>query len=100
MKAIGHGGELRVGYQCAATLGSWRLEVTPTLPSLQFVVEATINAVDRFWIAQKPLVLDLQFGRFHWIWEGIHPEVSEGNVLVRAFGKPIIVREQVCLSGR
>ena len=93
MNASGHGGELRVGYQQAAQIGEWSLQATPTIPMLRFAVEASIYRIDKFWITQLPMVLDLQFGRFHWRWVNVTPSFDKDHVAVQVFGKPAIVKD-------
>ena len=95
MRASGQGGELRVGYQQAAQLGPWVLETSasPALPALRFTIEAPVSSVDQFWVTQAPMTLDLRFGRFHWVWDEVRPELVNGHVSVRVFGKPLIVKE-------
>ena len=92
MKASGTSGELRVSYQRAVTLGSWSLETGLSLP-LAFVIEAQVKTLDAFWSTQTPMVIDLQFGRFHWIWDDIKPVYENGSVSVRVVGKPQIMKE-------
>jgi|TARA_Y100000310_G_scaffold98201_1_gene95926 hypothetical protein len=93
MRAIGVRGELRVGYQQAARLGEWRLETTRPPPGMSFDVEAAIRSTNSFWITQTPMTLDLQFGRFHWIWDDVRPALVNGSAAVRVFGKPRISKE-------
>lgn len=93
MKASGPAGELRVGYQHAAVLGAWRLEMTPTIPMIRCDIEAAVVSSDAFWSTQRPMILDLRFGRFHWIWEQTMVTFTNGCVTTRVHGKPYIVKE-------
>ena len=93
VKASGLDGELRVGYQRAARLEGWSLEVTPAARTTVFAVMARASHVDAFWCTQAPQRLDLRFGRFHWIWEDVRPTYVNGTVSVRVLGAPHIVKE-------
>jgi hypothetical protein len=93
MRATGSSGELRVGYQSAARLGAWHLEVTHTLAGLLFVVVAHVDAADWYWMHQHPLTLTLAFGRFRWEWPQASATIDGERMTIRVNGKPHISRE-------
>ena len=93
VRASGIGGELRVGYQCAAVLGAWSLEATPTVPMLRFVITARIVTSNTYWLATRPLTLCLQFGRFRWAWEHVCPVVDGRQLQLTVTGKPQVSAE-------
>lgn len=93
MKACGTHGELRVGYQPAATLGEWSLDVVPAPPVRSFSVVAQVRATNAYWVLQRPITLVLCFGRFRWVWTEVTPAFENGRVSMRVTGKPEIVKE-------
>ena len=94
MKASGASGELRVGYRKIASLGAWSLDAIASVPTTRFSIEATVGWTDSFWVTQDdPMTLDLQFGRFHWVWESVRPEFENRHVVVKVCNKPTIVKE-------
>ena len=92
MKATGLQGELRVGYQRGAQLGAWSLDTGQTSP-LRSHVEAEVLTRDEFWSTQGLMTLDLQFGRFHWVWDAVHPVFQDGRVTLHVVGKPQMTKE-------
>jgi len=66
--AQGVGGVLRVGYIEAAQIGAWSMTLIPTLPMSRHAVHAALTRVDRFWITQRPIAVDLYVGRWRWRW--------------------------------
>lgn len=74
-------------------LEAWSLEVVPVIPMIAFVIEASVCDADAFWLTQAPMTLDLRFGQFHWVWESVRPDVSEGRLSLRVFGKPLMIKE-------
>lgn len=86
MQLYGVSGELRVGYQQAALLGKWEMQV-PT--SLENVFEATLRQVDEYWITQRPLILVLHINAKQWRWT-LDGEIdrSGGKVRFAVKGKP------------
>ena len=64
----GKSGELRAGYQQAATLGQW----SATRDSDGgWTVEAKVEQVHDYWIDYQPLDCVLQVGTSRWRWRGI-----------------------------
>ena len=91
MKATGVGGELRVGHQRAAALGTWSFEATPATLMVRFVVDAVVHSLDRYWITQAPMSLELRVGRDYWCWGCVRHEVGDGRASIYVSGKPRIV---------
>jgi len=77
MRAKGLSGELRVGYQRAATLGAWSLEPSPPNGA---IVTATIEDADEFWMDHEPKSLYLALGPSWWIWK--HAELRGNQIHV------------------
>lgn len=92
MKACGTSGELKVGYQRAAVLGTWTLEASKAHP-MRFAVEAEVRETDSFWITQKPLTLILIFGRFRWQWYEVKVRLEDAQLTARVEGRPTLVKE-------
>ena len=68
MRASGTYGELRVGYQRAARLGAWAIEIDPQRPG-GFAFSASISDEQTYWIAQgPPYDLALALGTAEWLW--------------------------------
>ena len=94
MKANGYGGAIRVGYQQAARVIGWSLDVTPTVPMIRFAITAAVRSVDPFWMTQAPLALDLRFGIFHWRWDSVTLKgIEDGTALMLVFGRPTIEKD-------
>jgi hypothetical protein len=93
VNAAGPSGELRVGYQQAASLGLWEIQAIAEVSTTSFAIKAEIRNTDSFWITQTPMTVDLQFGRFHWLWYFVRPVIDDGYVAIKVFGKPSIVKE-------
>ena len=94
MQASGHGGELRVGYQSAAQLGSWQVDIVQAIPAIRFSIAADILNGDAFWLTQTPIALDLRFGRFHWYWEAVtRAEITATRAELVVYGRPRITKD-------
>lgn len=94
MRAHGQKGELRVGYQRAASLGEWSFEAPDgIMPSTQFAVHAQLRSLDGYWSLQRPMLLELNFGKYYWQWTDVTPEFNKSAVTVTVKGRPTIVRE-------
>lgn len=85
MRAIGVSGELRVGYQLAATLGAWSLNGGPT-----FTFEAALSSSDRFWLDRRPIDLVLHIGDVEWIWRGQAISINNDIVSASITERPIV----------
>lgn len=93
MRAHGQRGELRVGYQRAASLGEWDLEAPAGItPSTQYAVHAQLRSLDEFWTTQRPMLLELNFGKHNLQWTDVTTEFGKGAVTVTVRGRPTIVR--------
>lgn len=93
MKVTGQRGELRVGYQVAARLGSW--EIVPG-PHAAFQLTATIHDEHEVWSGQPgPKDLVLSLGSAEWSWSGVSPERRGEHVVVVLTERPAVtVRAQ------
>lgn len=87
MTIRGEGGALRVGYQCAARLGTWTLKrVHPHC----YEATATLVDADTFWITHGPFDLDLTIGQRAWSWVAVQPNVMAESLTVTLEGVPSI----------
>ena len=86
----GYRGELRVGYQVAAELGKWKLDLEPTLPR-RYAVAADVLATSDYWLSERPLMLRLDVGADVWTWQPVEPVVDGGKLTVAVTGVPAIM---------
>lgn len=95
MRAKGDSGELRVGYQCAAHLGSWTLEaVTASTPT--FVLRAEVIDKHDYWSTQGPLDLALMLGRHtEWVWRHVVNTPLGDSVKVTLSERPIVTERTI-----
>lgn len=72
----GRGGDLRVGYQVAGTIGSWVVTTTPTAEGIEIAIEIEPVALDPYWSTQRPITVTLDwFGRCR-VWRDVTPIVT------------------------
>jgi len=83
MQAAGVGGELRVGYQRAARLGSWSLRPAGEDES---IISAQVVERDEFWMDQNPRRVVLEMGELSWTWDNIE---FDGGSVIRVSGAPL-----------
>lgn len=77
----GRGGEVRIGYQTVAELGTWTLR--------DELVTAAVASVDTYWMDQPyAKALRLPVGRSTWIWRDVNVSVAGTTLLVRVSGSP------------
>ena len=89
MLATGHRGELRVGYQVAAKLGSWSLEI---LPRGKASCEASVASSNQHWLESKgPFDLVLKMGSALWIWRSVTPVIDQWKIRMSIKGQPEIL---------
>lgn len=86
-RATGEAGELRVGYQVAATLGKWSLDAEPRLP-LTYACEATVASEHGYWMTQGPMDLALFIGQTEWLWRGVTLARVGGQVEIELHERP------------
>ena len=91
LRVSGLRGQLRVGYQVAAELGPWRLALAPQLPRT-YTVDAIVDQISAYWIAERPLVLALEVGRDMWVWAHVDPSIGGDTVTAVVCGAPTVVR--------
>lgn len=77
----GRGGEVRVGYQVVARLGTWTLR--------DGLLTADGVEVDAYWIAQDcDRTLRVPVGNSTWTWRGVDASASGSTLFVRVSGSP------------
>jgi hypothetical protein len=100
MAASGLSGRIRVGYQIAAHLGGWRIELAPRVPRT-YTITVQVESWDDHWRDVRPwaLALDVAGGASVWQWGPVEPTVADGRELVfEVRGAPTIVRYATGLS--
>lgn len=100
MRASGMSGELRTGYQCAARLGAWSLDLIPRLPRA-FAFRAVVLEAHDYWVRQVPLDLVLAVGRTEWIWrEAVPtPPTAGGALTLELRERPIVADRMPIVNG-
>lgn len=89
MRASGPAGELRVGYQWAATLRGWVLDVVATRPRA-YRFTATVARQHDHWIDQGPKDLVVTVGTTEWRWPNVEV-VRTGDVIeVELHDRPLV----------
>lgn len=83
--AEGHYGELRAGYQLAATLSGWTLR---PLSRGVFEIQGSLQVVSSHWLEEGPLALVLEVPGKSWRWEGARLSRAADRVTVRVQGRP------------
>jgi len=89
MTVSGHAGELRVGYQVAAQLGTWSME----LAHRPLVAEISARVLTRhaYWCEERPMDLIVAVGLSQWTWRDVSPAFDgPDRCRVRLMGKPHI----------
>jgi len=81
----GAGGDVRVRYQRAASLGRWTLT-----GDVQHGYELTATAldVDTYWIAQRPIAVRLTLPNRTWRWTDLNPTLAGANLTIVLSGPP------------
>lgn len=75
----GREGRIKVGYQVAAELGSFRL--SPATPG-EWHIEASVATADEFWLTQDGTrTLELTVGTQRWIWRNADRLVVDGGAV-------------------
>jgi hypothetical protein len=79
MRAEGFGGELLVGgYQHAAYLGAWNLNVIEDRPD-GWRITAALVGVNDYWITQRPMRVVLRLGGLEWSWDDVD---FDGSIII------------------
>ena len=90
MRASGLSGELRVGYQQAARLGAWSIELEPRIPR-ECTLRARVLSEHPYWITQQPLdVVVLLGNRVEWLWRDVQVARAEDGIVVTLSDRPIV----------
>lgn len=97
MRASGTRGELRVGYQYAATLGAWTLEMAARIP-VTFILRAQLLHEHEYWSQQAPLDLVLDLAGVEWIWHGVRVQRDGKDVLIEVTKRPIVEQRSAASS--
>lgn len=92
VRATGPSGVVRHGYQEAATLGAWTLELLPGAPR-RYRLEAEVRSRHWHWAAQDPLVLELRIGTATWAWTLGAPLEPGARLALALAGPPVITRD-------
>ncbi len=76
MLIVGAGGELRVGYQRAGSIGAWAVTTAESQGDVRVDVELTPVGLDPFWGTQRPVTVILEWFGSRRIWRNVVPETS------------------------
>lgn len=98
MRASGPSGELRCGYQQAARLGAWTLELEARLPRA-YTLRARVVSQQDFWITQRPIDIVLHVAQTEWIWRDVSLSQDGDAVVVHIGDKPIVEPLRVAVEG-
>jgi len=79
-----------VGYQAAASVGAWTLTRTQTTPEPEYDAVLQLDAIDAFWVQQRPMDLDLHIGQRIWTWSQVDPSLDAESLAVTLTGGPSI----------
>lgn len=92
MRIAGATGFLRFGYQRAARVGSWTVELTRDTPR-EFRCRAEVSEVNEHWMAENDgdgLDLALHLGSAELLWRGLRVDVSDGVMTATLRERPIV----------
>lgn len=92
----GERGKLKVGYQIAASIGSWSVvRQQETLGATTVTVTAIITNVNGFYSQQRPLTIGLWMGSVWWVWRHIEIDyIAQGTTITaQLMGEPMAVAE-------
>lgn len=89
MRATGHYGELRYGYQVAATFADWTLELSGP-PSFTAGLRARVTGTHSVWIEEGPFEVALKVGTSEWRWRGVRPRLEGAALTCALAGRPEI----------
>ena len=88
--ACGHRGEIRAGYQLAASFTNWTL--TPNSQTGKHGIVGVVSAASEHWLSYEPLSLILEVGYGNWIWDDARPIIAGNQVTVVVTGRPKLER--------
>lgn len=91
LRASGPAGTLRVGYQVAAELGAWDMELAAQRLPPTFIFHAAVRREHAYWITQEPLDLVLSLGSAEWLWRGVVVgRAPGGRIRIELTERPIV----------
>jgi hypothetical protein len=90
MKIAGTGGEIRVGYQRAATLGNWSLTATGDQPQVSYTLDAVVIDRDEYWYFESPHAVSLSMGERQWLWKDV-TVTGDATITGELLGAPLII---------
>lgn len=93
--ASGQSGELRTGYQVAAQLGPWAIDLAEVMlgDAPGWTCSARIIKTDAYWLEHgEAFDLRLDVGRVQWRWRNVNVHLTGESVLIRGEAKPELVR--------
>mgnify|MGYP001559040041 CR=1 FL=1 len=95
-KVSGPCGTLLHGYQVAATLGKWRMQLLPKIPRSYRLTAKIDGPPSAFWMGERPLRVELHVAGTTWCWDGVEPHIGvDGDLLIEVPGLPRMERRAV-----
>ena len=89
MEIAGTGGEIRVGYQRAATLGRWSLTASGYQPQVSYTLKAAVVERDEYWFFESPRAVSLRMGNRDWLWRDV-TVTGDTAITGELVGSPLI----------
>ena len=90
VRVEGQAGELRVGYQKAARLLRWRLELQPQRPR-RYALTADVMVLSEHWMSYGEFDVVLENGPVAWCWRRVAPAVAGDRLTLMVADMPEVV---------
>lgn len=91
-RIVGAGGELRVGYQRAGSIGAWTVTTAPGEDGEMSVdVELTPAVLDPFWSTQRPMTVILEWFGSRRVWRNVVPDINGSTWRLPNAGAPEVL---------
>ena len=90
MKIAGTGGDIRVGYQHAATLERWSIHASGYQPQISYTLKAEVVERDEYWFFETPHSVSLRMGQRHWLWHNV-TVTGDTSITGELYGSPLII---------
>lgn len=98
-RLAGGRGELRVGYQVAATLGPWEVALCDGPGPRVFTCRTRVTDEHGLWMSQGGFDLALRLGQAELVWRSVQPSRDGEALTVELRGRPTVT-EYAALTGQ